>query len=406
MLQALHSPAAARRPWLALVLGVLAVHAALILGWADRAAPPPGRAAPAPVRSWVQLLAREGPSPALPLADDPGPGRPGAPPKSDSRMPQDAAAPVEPQDSAPALPQAARRLTGPDAGRLPPSLSAPPLEPVPAASPEPGPTDQAGAGAGAMALPADAEPTAAAASGEPPPLYAARPPPAATLRYTLHYYGRSGQALLVWQPSGTSYALQLQGLQGLQEALAGATAESARRGRADSRQPGRPLIEQVSQGQLDANGLAPDRFTDRRRGRSQRAANFRRELGRIEFSGPSILHPAWPGAQDSLSWWVQLPAILAAAPSVPAVVQLFVVDAHGRAELWRFDYRGPEPGPAGLARAAVQHWQHEPTRPEGQRVDLWLDPAQGHWPVRLRLTTLRTGERLELQLQAIEPSPP
>ena len=85
-------------------------------------------------------------------------------------------------------------------------------------------------------------------------------------------------------------------------------------------------------------------------------------------------------------------------------------------ELWRFDHLGLEQmgldhlgqvaGPIGTGLAAVQHWRHEPAQAEGQRVELWLDPAQGHWPVRLRLTSLRTGERFELQLLAIETSPP
>ena len=200
--------------------------------------------------------------------------------------------------------------------------------------------------------------------------------------------------------AGAAYSLQLQGLP---VPLADGPVAPRLPGRPDGH---RPLIEQASQGQLDPNGLAPDRFTDRRGGRGQRAANFRRELGRIEFSGPSTVQPAWPGAQDRLSWWVQLPAIVAAAASVPAQVRLFVVDARGRGELWRFDYLGLAAGPAGSGRVAVQHWQHEPAQAESQRVELWLDPAQGHWPVQLRLTSLRTGERFELQLLAIEPSPP
>ena len=377
------------------------MHAALILSWPGPVAPPPGRAAPVSLRLPVQLLPRDGPSTAPLLVNDPGPGLPSPLPRPDSAMPQGNAVPVEPQDSAPAAPKALRLATVPGAGDLPPGLAALPPAAVPEASAEPGPGDLAGANE--MAPPADTGPAVAAASGEPPPLYAARPPAAATLRYALHYYGRSGQAVLVWRPSGTSYVLQLQGLR---DALGGATAEPALPGRADRRQPWRPMIEQASLGQLDANGLAPDRFTDRRGGRGQRAANFRHALGRIEFSGPSVVQPAWPGAQDRLSWWVQLPAIVAAAPSVPARVRLFVVDARGRGELWRFDNLGLVAGPAGPGRAAVQHWQHEPAQPEGQRVELWLDPAQGHWPVQLRLTTLRTGERFELQLLAIEPSPP
>ena len=406
MLQVLRTPAAAWRPLAAVVLGVLALHAALILGWPGRVAPPLGLAAPGLLRPVLQLLPRDDARLAPSPAGDARPRQPDAPAVPDVLISAGAVVLARRQDGTPSL-HVPRSPTAPADARVLPGAAPPPLDGVPLASPE------AGAGTAAAvdeaADPADAGSIAAVASGEPPPLYAARPPAAATLRYALHYYGRSGEAVLSWRPSGATYVLQLQGLP--QTLAAGPAAPQppgllGPAGPAGRRSPWRPLIEQASQGQLDANGLAPDRFTDRRRGRGQRAANFRRELGRIEFSGPSTVQPAWPGAQDRLSWWVQLPAIVAAAAAVPAEIRLFVVDARGRGDLWRFDHLGLAAGPASMGQAALQHWRHEPAQPEGQRMELWLDPAQGHWPVQLRLTSLRTGERFELQLLAIDPLPP
>ena len=397
MLQALRTPASAWRPLAAVVLGVLALHAVLILGWSARVVPALGLVAPGLPRPVLQVLPRQDarglPSPA----NDAGPGLPDIPEGPEFRMPASAVVVPRRQDGRPGLHAPPGPSQPADARLLP--RPAPPPEAMPAADPvgsngTPAVADEA-------ADLADAGSTAALASGEPPPLYDARPPPAATLRYALHYYGRSGEAVLNWRPSGASYDLQLQGLP--QTLAAGLAAPPVP---ADRRPPRRPLIEQSSQGQLGANGLAPDRFTDRRHGRGQRAANFRRALGRIEFSGPASVLTAWPGAQDRLSWWVQLPAVVAAAPSVPAQVSLFVVGVHGQGELWRFDYLGRVAGPPGMGQAEVQHWRHEPAQAEGQRVELWLDPAQGHWPVQLRLTSLRTGARLELQLLAIDPAPP
>ena len=264
--------------------------------------------------------------------------------------------------------------------------------------------------AGGLAAAVEADDTlpaaAPAAGGLPPPLYPVRLPAPAQLRYALHYFGRAGEALLDWRPSDTGYSLHLHGLPAAPPARGGAGA-------------GKPLIEQTSQGRLDSHGLAPERFTDRRRGRAQRAANFNRSQGRIEFSVPAPALPDWPGAQDRLSWWVQLPAIVAAADAAAVVaadaavgtaaarpaaalseVTLFVVDARGRGEHWRFQPVGRSP-----VRGAVQHWRHEPENPEGQRVELWLDPTQGHWPVQLRLTLLRSGDRLELRLLTINLPP-
>jgi hypothetical protein len=40
-----------------------------------------------------------------------------------------------------------------------------------------------------------------------------------------------------------------------------------------------------------------------------------------------------------------------------------------------------------------------------QRVEAWLDPARGHWPVKLRFTPVLGGPPLELLLEG-EPAKP
>ncbi len=222
-----------------------------------------------------------------------------------------------------------------------------------------------------------------AIEGEPPPVYPTRLPAPTRLSYQLRYGAQTGQAVLAWQHDGQRYVLQLAGRGGAAV----------------------PLIEQLSQGGFDAAGLAPDRFTDRRRGRGQRAANFRRDIGRISFSGPQVDYPAWPGAQDRLSWLAQMVAIQAGAAQPLTVVKVFVVDARGGAELWRFEPRGEAEVDTLLGRTTTRHWLREPERPEGQRVEVWLDPGRGHWPVQIRYTSLRSGAVSELLLAA-EPVPP
>jgi hypothetical protein len=230
---------------------------------------------------------------------------------------------------------------------------------------------------------ADAAPAADPAAdpgGEPPPLYATRVPPPVTLHYRLRLNGRDGHAVLTWQHDGTAYRLTLD-------------AQGAY---------GRPLLAQASSGGFDGHGLAPERFVDRRAGGRQRAANFQRALGqgngRIGYSGAGHEHPAWPGAQDRLSWLAQLAAILAAAEVAPDALRLFVADASGQAGLWQLQ-RVADGG------ADAVHWRREPPRPEGLRIDLWL-PAPGTgpadragWPLRLVFTVPRSGHLLELVLQ-------
>jgi hypothetical protein len=41
----------------------------------------------------------------------------------------------------------------------------------------------------------------------------------------------------------------------------------------------------------------------------------------------------------------------------------------------------------------------EPEHPYDLRVEVWLDPARGHWPLRLRQTQVPGGEPLEWTLR-------
>jgi hypothetical protein len=150
-----------------------------------------------------------------------------------------------------------------------------------------------------------------------------------------------------------------------------------------------PAFEWHSIGSLDAAGVAPDRFVDRRRGRGAQAANFQRDIGKLTFSGPSLELPLPPGAQDRLSWMPQLAGIVAAEPArwrAGERIRLFVAGARGEAELWTFSVHGPEslllPGEQLTAWKLVR----EPDRPYGTRVDVWLDPGRHYFPVRARLS--------------------
>jgi hypothetical protein len=355
-----------------------------------RARRQPGRAGPVLVLGAAVLLAHAW------LAALLAPGAPRA------GLPQGAPVLLRSLPAPVAAPLAAPAVQPPAAADLPaaPSLRPTPIAPTAntrALTPRPVAPAQAPAMTAAASTPPDADPgapaqaaphaavtdpladaataTATDPAGEPPPLYATRVPPPVRLHYTLRHNGRAGSAVLAWQHDGSAYRLTLD-------------AQGA---------DGRPLIAQASTGGFDAHGLAPERFVDRRAGGRQRAANFQREVGpgsgRISYSGPGHTHPAWPGAQDRLSWLAQLAAILAAAGSPPDLLRLFVADATGQAGLWQLQRQADGDG---------THWRREPPRPEGLRIDLWLaGPGDDHagWPQRLRFTVPRSGDVLDLVRQ-------
>ncbi len=205
------------------------------------------------------------------------------------------------------------------------------------------------------------------------PVYATQVPPAGRWRYRMQRGLVIGEAELDWGLKADGhYELRLEGR------VAGVT-----------------LLDWASQGQIDAAGLAPDRFALRRRGRDRQAANFQREAGKITFSGPTHEQPLVAGAQDRLSWLLQLSAIVAAAPERfvnNASVVLFVAGARGNADVWTFEVQGLE----SVGDTPALKLTREPRRLYDTRAEVWLDPAQQYLPLRVRQTPTGGGAALEL----------
>jgi len=141
---------------------------------------------------------------------------------------------------------------------------------------------------------------------------------------------------------------------------------------------------QTSTGTVGPEGLRPERFADK--SRSERAAHFERDTGRIRFSNNAPTVDLQAGAQDRLSLFIQLAGLLQAQARREGDVIAFQVAGSGGAETWHFEV-GPEETlalPAGefVARRVVRR----PREPYDTTVEMWFAPALNHLPVRLRLT--------------------
>jgi len=170
---------------------------------------------------------------------------------------------------------------------------------------------------------------------------------------------------------------------------------------------GKALPTWRSQGELDPDaGLAPRRFAQRLQGRhgprDRQATNFRRDEGLVSYSASPALQPLQEGTQDRISWWLQLAALIEAEPRrYPGGSELVMPVAGLRGELqaWRFKVKGLEAVdlPAGRLEQALR-LEREALGAWDGRIELWLDPARHHLPVRVRHTQ---GElpRWELLLQ-------
>lgn len=354
-------------------LAVLALHAAALLALAPNPAEPGGAPAASRPAVALRLVGTHAPAKAPPPLAAAGLARP-APPADEAAAPGQAGAAKA--HRAPA----ALRVAAQAGASAPPPRSA-------AARPVDG-------GATARAAPpATVGPAAAGAStpspvlGEAPiPVYATRLPASLRLRFELQRGAATGGAALVWLREGDDYALSL-----------------------DGELAGRPVLQATSRGGVDADGVAPLRHVERRRSRDVHAVNFRRDAGVVSFSGPQVEHPLVPGAQDRLSWLIQLPAIVAADPvalgAPGAQVTIAVFGTRGDAEAWRFDAESHEALvlPDGSTAEALR-FVRQPSRPYDRRVEVWLDPGRGWLPVRLRFTPVPGGEATELRLAGVEPA--
>ena len=154
--------------------------------------------------------------------------------------------------------------------------------------------------------------------------------------------------------------------------------------------------EQHSAGEVGAEGLQPQRFAERQR--SEQAAHFDRDAGRIGFSSNRPQAPLQAGAQDRLSVLVQLPALAAAHPDrfAPGMAVTLQVAGTREADEWRFTVEGLEALalPAGAVQALrltrIARGPYDP------RLELWLAPGHAYALVRLRLTP-PGGDWLDLQ---------
>jgi hypothetical protein len=147
-----------------------------------------------------------------------------------------------------------------------------------------------------------------------------------------------------------------------------------------------PTRTQRSTGRITSQGLAPLRFSDK--ARSEEAAHFQRDKGKISFSSNRPDAPLLAGAQDRLSVMLQLGAMIAGDPAkFPSATTIEIQTASTRdAELWLFTVIGTEelqlPGGPVSALKLIRN----PRREFDQKVELWLAPAMDYAPVRLRLT--------------------
>ncbi|MEO8835441.1 MAG: hypothetical protein ABI364_01735 [Caldimonas sp.] len=209
--------------------------------------------------------------------------------------------------------------------------------------------------------------------------------PAATLHYQVRRGVLRGTGEIRWRPEGNAYRLVL-----------------------GARLAGLTLLMQTSEGAIDAAGLAPLRFLDQRARRSAQAANFRRELGTITFSGPGVTWPLLAGSQDRLSWMIQLAGIAAADPALLAEgerIAMVVVGARGEASVWTLRSAGRVDLATAWGTVHAVKLVRDGRSTYDTSAEIWLDPERDYFPAQAALRNGSDASEFELLLERIDPVP-
>jgi hypothetical protein len=250
---------------------------------------------------------------------------------------------------------------------------------MPDAAPNPEAPGQAGAAiaaAGVQSAPAaaPAQPPADAAPARPAPearRYKVDLPPAADIlldvaRTDANGTRWSGDALLSWTLTPSSYKVRVEA--GIAIVFAHVN-----------------LLTLTSEGAVGDEGFMPDLMTEKRRGRSMTATHFDRKDGKLTFSGSQASYPLVWGAQDKASVPLQLAAIARGDPQQLSGNVDILVGEDRDASVFSFTVLGQEQIDTAMGKIATWHLTRPP-KPGAynSRLDLWLAPDYGWYPVQIR----------------------
>ena len=294
---------------------------------------------------------------------------------------------ARPEDDMPAFPNASTMTHTPDAEGLVPDAdanadtalvadAATHSEPAPA-PPSSAPADEVPAVSGAIDIVPPGGAASARASSAAP---AVRIPPPMRLEFDVSGQAKrlnySARAELLWQHDGQNY----QARQEISIFFLGSRT-------------------QTSVGTLSATGLLPQRFGDR--ARSEQAAHFDYAQGRVTFSANTPAAPMATGTQDRLSVFLQLGALLAAAPErYPAGTRISVATVSARAaDVWSFTVEGEETLDLPVGALTAIKLERLPRREHDQTAQIWLAPTLDYLPVRIRIVQAN-GDFADLRLRS------
>lgn len=168
------------------------------------------------------------------------------------------------------------------------------------------------------------------------------------------------------------------------------------------------ILDARSEGRVDAFGLAPARFTEKRFRKEATTTTFDRDAGEIRFAQSEQTYPIKGGEQDRNSVIWELVSVARGTPAraKPGTSWNFVVAGVRDAEPWTFKVVKQEKIGTPLGEVNALHVTRVPQGDaEEQHIDIWLAPSMEWYPVRVRYSE-DDGDYIEQTLRTINRKSP
>jgi hypothetical protein len=238
----------------------------------------------------------------------------------------------------------------------------------------------------APALQPEPQPPTPPAAPETANTFHVSPPPSAELQYDVRKVPREGNPIyghsrIAWRVDGDRYVI---------DGEVGVLFITA--------------MTFKSEGMIDEHGVSPVIYSEKRFRRSETATHFQRERNTISFSASEQTYPRQGGEQDRASIVWQLAGIGRgdSAKFVPdAEIDVFVAGIRD-GEVWRIHVIGEEEIDTGSGKTKAWHVMRMP-RPGSydQKLDIWLAPESGWYPVKIRYTETN-GDYLDMSVSNLK----
>jgi hypothetical protein len=201
------------------------------------------------------------------------------------------------------------------------------------------------------------------------------PPPSAELHYTIKAKQKgipvSGEAKVKWQLGSANGTQSYSVITETRVILFG------------------KILDASSFGHIDTHGLAPNKFVEKRFGKTESVSRFDRNTKTLHFTEASQTYSIKGGEQDrtSAAWQLVILARTNADKFVTGSEWKMFVAGRRDAEDWIFKVAGTATVVTPLGEFSTVHFiKAPPPDSKDQQLEIWLAPKLEWYPVRLKFS--------------------